>query len=385
MTQGNYIPDNIVEILTKLPLKSVLRFKIACKTWYSLISDPGFIDLHSKRTSQNPKVLYSSANSEYQLQLLDYDSSSFDDCCLSGPINFSYCRFNKIIGSSCGLICVDIDYDLEHSFCLWNPITRECRELPTLDMISIDYDDYYFHGLGYDSVGNDFKLVISIDRIRYNIFSLNVDSWKTITCPVASEYYHPDAVQYEDLLHEIMPWNSLAVVLKGVFHWLVVPANNGPEIVAFDIGSETFQKLQLPLDLYRADTLLEQRGHLCVSGRSLGSSPTVMDIWMMKEEHDGWVHLLSIMNVSNLDCFVLPVLCIFTGNEVVFHTDEKVSMCGREEEEDFTACLYRGVLYVETLVSPYTEDWLQKRRFHFKVSIFFIFCFFLFIALIMLF
>ncbi|WCJ23652.1 F-box and associated interaction domains-containing protein [Euphorbia peplus] len=364
-TKGDYIPDIVVEILLKLPTKSVLRFKIACKTWYSLISDPVFTNLHSKLAPQSPKILYSTPGARSRLQSLDYNSSSFDDCCLSGPISFPYCMYPKIVGSSCGLVCVDT-YFYGYSFCIWNPLTREYRKLPNLTVKN--YSSGYFHGFGYDSIANDFKLVISKDRIQYNIFSLKSNSWKTIRCPIATDYYHPDAVNDKPLLHGIMGRHSFAVNLNGVFHWLVALANKHPEIIAFDVGKETFLKLQLPQylpsNLHQVRSLLEHRGRLCVSFESY--RPTcALHIWMMQKEHDGWIHLLSIMNPSTFYCSDLPVLCISTRSEVVFHTSEEFNMFGREEEEklgdDFTILpsLHKPVLYVETLVSPYTWDGLQ--------------------------
>ncbi|WJZ85908.1 hypothetical protein VitviT2T_005418 [Vitis vinifera] len=38
--------DLIIEILTKLPIKSLIRFQCISKLWRSMISDPSFIDLH---------------------------------------------------------------------------------------------------------------------------------------------------------------------------------------------------------------------------------------------------------------------------------------------------------------------------------------------------
>ncbi|WCJ42471.1 hypothetical protein M5689_023279 [Euphorbia peplus] len=216
----------------------------------------------------------------------------------------------------------------------------------------------YFRGLGYGCVANDFTLVVSMDRIKYNIFSLKEDAWKTITCPLASEYYHPDAI--EDPLHRIMHWHSHAIVLNGIFHWLVALANNDCEIVAFDVGKVTFKKLQLPQQVYRAATLLEHEGCLCISFSK--------KIWMM-EEYGVWVHLLTVKNSSSqFNCFELPVLCISASSEVVFHADEKFSRCGREEEDkldrNFATFprMYWPVRYVETLVSPNMYFGLERNK-----------------------
>ncbi|KAK8633768.1 hypothetical protein V6N13_014606 [Hibiscus sabdariffa] len=38
--------DLIVDILVKLPVKSLVRFKYLSKQWFRLITNPRFIDLH---------------------------------------------------------------------------------------------------------------------------------------------------------------------------------------------------------------------------------------------------------------------------------------------------------------------------------------------------
>ncbi|CAI9784455.1 unnamed protein product [Fraxinus pennsylvanica] len=45
-----FLPEEItIEILSRLPVKSLLRFKCVCKTWFSIIQDPKFIDMHMYR------------------------------------------------------------------------------------------------------------------------------------------------------------------------------------------------------------------------------------------------------------------------------------------------------------------------------------------------
>ena len=42
-----HFPDEIVlEILTRLPVNSLLRFRCVCKNWYSYITNPNFISTH---------------------------------------------------------------------------------------------------------------------------------------------------------------------------------------------------------------------------------------------------------------------------------------------------------------------------------------------------
>ncbi|KAK7259382.1 hypothetical protein RIF29_24989 [Crotalaria pallida] len=53
-TQPLLIDDLIIEILSWLPVKSLLQFRCVCKTWKSLISNPNFVKLHLRRSARNP-------------------------------------------------------------------------------------------------------------------------------------------------------------------------------------------------------------------------------------------------------------------------------------------------------------------------------------------
>ncbi|XP_065863462.1 F-box protein CPR1-like [Euphorbia lathyris] len=368
MSEVDYIPGDIIaDILSKLPAKSVLRFKTACKTWYSLISHPMFINLHCERAPQNPKILFSTTGSE--VQILDYESSSLDDSCLSRPFNFpgeSSLNYAKIVGSSRGLVCVTTDF-YGDNFSIWNPLTGECRNIVadlSCQVIDSYKYAYYLHGLGYDSVADDFKLVISIDRSTCNVFSLNANSWKRIRCIPPDAFEHRYDMHVFERRYDMHPSRPLAIILSGIFHWLLVPCTSRRSeayVLAFDVAKESFEKLQIPVHDPRKSTvenLFEHKGCLCVSF-SKGRSFTNKEIWMMKE-YGFWVHLLTIKNSPPLNCLGSSVLCISTRDELVYQTDRKFSRRGREEykldEIRMYRHVYEAVLYVETLVSPNAED-----------------------------
>jgi hypothetical protein len=58
--------DMVMQILLKLPVKSMLRFRCASKSWNSLVTSPGFMKNHLDKAKQllllrteNPVVSYS--------------------------------------------------------------------------------------------------------------------------------------------------------------------------------------------------------------------------------------------------------------------------------------------------------------------------------------
>ncbi|WOG85479.1 hypothetical protein DCAR_0104668 [Daucus carota subsp. sativus] len=95
------------EILSRLPIESVSRFKSVCKSWLSLFSDPHFVKQHNDR--QNPKendllVIRKYGHiaiiSRYQEQFL---LRKYDDY--------------KLIGSAKGLVSLR----WQNVVSLWNP------------------------------------------------------------------------------------------------------------------------------------------------------------------------------------------------------------------------------------------------------------------------
>ncbi|KAI4357318.1 hypothetical protein L6164_001275 [Bauhinia variegata] len=55
----NYTPmDVLLNIQKRLPAKSLCRFKSVSKPWGSMISSPSFLEVHHKKGSQNPNLLF---------------------------------------------------------------------------------------------------------------------------------------------------------------------------------------------------------------------------------------------------------------------------------------------------------------------------------------
>ncbi|EEF35969.1 hypothetical protein RCOM_1028290 [Ricinus communis] len=53
-----HVPEDIaIDILLRLPVKPLLRFKCVSKTWYSLISDPCFIKSHLQLSNNHKKFV----------------------------------------------------------------------------------------------------------------------------------------------------------------------------------------------------------------------------------------------------------------------------------------------------------------------------------------
>ena len=151
------------EILSWLPVKSILRFRCVCKSWLHLISTSYFTELHFSRVSRD-------RGEELRLLAPHDDPHTFIDSEFpiinNGPAEASiilempsFCTSRssllRFVGSCNGLICLGDRGGSILNLMLWNPCTREAFWLPkqpSLFDTNKDSEFYpLFYGFGYDS------------------------------------------------------------------------------------------------------------------------------------------------------------------------------------------------------------------------------------------
>ncbi|XP_054795988.1 F-box/kelch-repeat protein At3g23880-like [Prosopis cineraria] len=114
--------DIITNILKRLPVKSLIRFRCVCKNWKNLFKTASFIADHLHHTgSQTSSLLLGGANPivPAYLGFVDQKMQVFE--AQSAPLIGSLLGVNTI-GSSHGLVCLQRN---EASIFVWNPATRE--------------------------------------------------------------------------------------------------------------------------------------------------------------------------------------------------------------------------------------------------------------------
>uniref|UniRef100_A0A5B7AF69 Putative F-box protein CPR30-like n=1 Tax=Davidia involucrata TaxID=16924 RepID=A0A5B7AF69_DAVIN len=287
--------DIIIDILSRLPVRSVLRFKCVCKSWYALFKDPNFITKHFNRTTSDttntcflytPRRSTTTNNCNRSISLLSNDET------FTIPINLNipFLRISKpfrISGTCDGLVCLSV-VPLASIILLWNPATRVFKDLPTSPIARPNtLPIKVVLGFGFDQNAKDYKLL----RIVYycyplsqvEVYSLSTNSWREIKTDLRC------------LIFE----SSCSVFLKGRFHWTAIGFQelNGRElIVSFDMGDEVFCYTKPPPFRFRDDDDYDDddddclRWHLVVFKECLGmiicsdNGPNKkFDIWVMNE------------------------------------------------------------------------------------------------------
>ncbi|KMT06752.1 hypothetical protein BVRB_7g159120 [Beta vulgaris subsp. vulgaris] len=288
------LPEEIiVDVLLRLPAKSLMRFKSVCKSWYNLIKCPDFSKLHLERS------LTTRSNLHYVIQtpmfhLADFDT--FDNPIeLNHPYKTNYPSDCRVVGSCNGLLCLHRYFNFQLPLCIYNPTTRTYKLLPFLTVRApFNYRRSMFtFGFGYDNASKDYKCVRVFRNLNkatgtyeseVMVCSLKDDEWRRA----------PDVASDFDFDYR------RSVFVKDKIHWVGGREKDGVRallpIVAFSLRDETFSTLPVPnLDTMRFKRMFlgELDGCLCLSVSYIDK---YCDVWVMKEYGvaGSWSRLLSV-------------------------------------------------------------------------------------------
>ncbi|KAK3222690.1 hypothetical protein Dsin_009715 [Dipteronia sinensis] len=229
--------DNILEILAKLPLKSVVRFRCVSKYCNSSVITPWFVKSHNTHFPIKPIGLLITCSSRLQSGQMffyaDYNGGSAVPLLTIPP------RFSRYTTQSLnGLLC--LDFGICAQIC--NPSTRQVFTLPIVAPVSSpSASSTYFcvNSFGFDPVTKKHKVLNSWKvpgkDPEYRVFTLGTDeSWRLVN---GGPCYYP---QRE------------SICIGGIIYfrcWTNWNRSSRAVLVAFDVGKETFQVIQIPVDI----------------------------------------------------------------------------------------------------------------------------------------
>ncbi|KAK7295541.1 hypothetical protein RJT34_18451 [Clitoria ternatea] len=279
--------DLIGEILQRLCVKSLMRFKCVSKLWLSLISDPQFaewrFELPANRLLFQPDEFGT-------IKSLDVEASLHDDSATvqlplplpSSPIHNTI----MLMGSCRGLVL--FNYEECGEFMLWNPLVGFQRSIPHT-FRDCCYPSLLF-GFGYDASTNDYMVVfVELSDLDFDvpdwpsdisIFSLRDNSWNNGMWVGG---------RYEDIGDDF----KAGSFLNGALHWLVLRFSDVSKvpfadnvIIAFDLKEKTLAEIALPPHLadkfkYQIYSLRVLKDCLCVC--CVNKDDETNEIWMMEE------------------------------------------------------------------------------------------------------
>ena len=225
-----YFTEDIVkEILLRCPLKSLLRFKCVCKSWYALIIDSEFVQQQLKNQSFPQLLIYTNGTPDDP----DHDYHSITLISEENPQTFK--GMTHLIGSVDGLFLMYGTIDGTISCTLWNPATREVRTLllplpkPIIHVAPV-------LGFEFDPLTNDYKVVYFRCSLYHEceaaVYSCSRDSWRILKPKESFPFYTNVKNTFG------------TAYLNGTYNWLLRGGHRCDyTILLFDIGSEMFEEV----------------------------------------------------------------------------------------------------------------------------------------------
>ncbi|XP_058203833.1 F-box/kelch-repeat protein At3g23880-like [Rhododendron vialii] len=364
----NLPQEIIVEILSRLSVKSLLRFTCACKSWRSLISHPKFAKTHLSVASLNTdythdrlllrnKGYYHPDLNSCSISAIMYEQSatavSLDCPFVGSPDSIS------IVGSCNGLVCITIH---KSTIILWNPSTRKAKKLPEIGMQLNELTDsehafspmwLHVYGFGYDESIDDYKVVVVFHvRFKYMqsqnrvaVYTSRTDSWRRIgDCP------------------HCLDRTCLGKFASGALHWIPI-VRSKDIIVSLDLARETFGEVSQPdyVDSCRNLTMDVVGGCLYTL---YNSNRLGVELWVMKEYgiRESWTKLVAIHDKTHSlygqlfkPLFILKngdILMAVRGHLVQYNPKDG-SFFYRTVDKCFLS--FRAYPYIGSLVSPDTD------------------------------
>lgn len=354
------LPFELIEdILRRLPVKTLKRFRAVAKSWCYLIDSGNFVKLHLRQSliSKSHCNLIIGGLGVYSIDLDSLDKAHI----IKAP--FYYKSVDAISNSCNGMVLV-----MSEPPVLWNPFSRDYKVLPEC---SVDYptglESYSktTYGFGYDSKNDDYKVVRIVEfrsEITHawmysetRIYSLKRNSWRRI-----EPFPYP------------LPFlrGHWRVHVNGALHTLVADADIfAARIMAFSVESENHYEVMMPPGIQTRGVDL----NLDVIDGSLSlvcAQRSRVVIWVMKEYglKESWNKLLSISPPAiELGDFVKPLVYSREGDRILLNCSDKRLVwydLRKRIVEDVSVDGMPFVFYaeacVETLISPSGPGTVKK-------------------------
>ncbi|CAI9117974.1 OLC1v1019468C1 [Oldenlandia corymbosa var. corymbosa] len=191
-TLENLPNEVIIEILTWLPVKTLLQFRCVSKSWRDAISSPKFIKAQFKKSSNRDdyarhRVLYRCCKTLGDTRLCSFETRYFPVApVFFGDINatidstlvedpFINSCDAQIVAAAHGLVCVSRGKD----FYFWNPTLRKFKKLPRFYDLPKEGGQVQIL-FGYNEDEDDHQVCLIAFGKWIAVYSGNTNTWKRI-------------------------------------------------------------------------------------------------------------------------------------------------------------------------------------------------------------
>ncbi|KAL2337361.1 hypothetical protein Fmac_011807 [Flemingia macrophylla] len=303
----------ITEILLKLPVKSLSRFKCVCKSWLSIISDPEFTTLHFGLAATHTERLVLFVPRTREARSIDFNLPFHDDsACITLNLEFLPPKpFEiQICGSCRGFVLLNSC----QSLWVWNPSTSAHKKLSSSPIVLTGMFFIFLYGFGYDPSTDDYIVAqASCDLyglIRVELFSLRDNAWKEMEGVHLSKINNGNDRRNGTFLND-----------SNAIHWLTFRYDVLEHfILAFDLIKRKFSEVPLPVgfkencDFNFCDFgVLGEFLSLCAGGYNCAA-----EIWVMKEYkvQASWTKII-VVPIDQIPTRYFTLICSTKGGDIV--------------------------------------------------------------------
>jgi F-box interacting protein len=343
------LPDEMVtEVLLRLPVKSLLRFRSVCRSWAATISSDEFCALHMARGGAPTKLLVVAPTAAY-------DATALYSCSTQGSsadllFTLDDLRGDFVDGMAAQCRGLTLLYDAAApAYYVVNAATRASTRLPPCPDVW-----YSSAGLGFDTQAKEYKVMRLFKKsgaeVMCEVYTLggeHGDRWRPAAGRIPSAFSETTTFALQTAAHDNIP----PVFANGSLHWLIDHkfwsvagvADPAAAIIKFSVTDETFGFIQsLPFGALGAH-LANLDGCLCAVRDLRHGSPDhsrSMEIWKLK---DAWSldtrivfsqhtpmgllepNVLSVLGAIADDCRSARKIIIATSNHTVYAYDVRSS------------------------------------------------------------
>ncbi|KAJ0642306.1 putative F-box domain-containing protein [Helianthus annuus] len=271
--------DLLTEILLRLPVTSILRFKSVSKHWQWLLSHKPFTLLYDN-LSKSPGLFVRNMYIPFDCE--NRSTPPFR----SLDFYFDLCGI-RIVQSCNGLLlcCSDRGSERSRKYYVFNPTTKQFAIIPSVPGGQNVRKTIRFMGLAFhqtDCLRYKVVCIRSVERYRelfqIHIYSSYTGKWKISSESFSADYFTPF-------------WYG--VYWNGAIHW--APSCRNP--LYFKIEDEQLQTLPLPANLASSEGYYdgampmyfgESRGHLHLVDTAIGENRLHLNVYEMLNDHSGW-------------------------------------------------------------------------------------------------
>ncbi|KAL2926251.1 hypothetical protein RDABS01_007056 [Bienertia sinuspersici] len=360
------LPDDaIAEILLRLPIKSLQRFKCVAKSWYARISDPNFKINHFVSSNNHEFFDFLLINQLHpekrqvlslfsfkpleiktrHIQLSNANSieETIKSAEISGPCNGIFCVFDPPNGS----------------ISLFNPANQQLSTLPKSQVEpptnAVSFENVV--GFGFVTECNDYKVLVykhmffpscsTPNTTHAELYTLSTNTWKKLD--IGEEFKATGN----------RPRSRSTPSINGIFSWFEIDKQLIEKVIfSYNMKTEVFMKTQLPnipsKNGYGRLASLKENLAYIHNSRAVGGIGVCYDVWVLGQYgvRESWMMQLSIGPILGV---TIPLQFWKNGELLIRDVQEDKLVSYDPVTQEMKDVQARGVFFI-LQVLPYKES-----------------------------